>query len=192
MEAGLRYTDGAVGVALSHIALWDEVIESGEIGTVCEDDAIFNENFIAESDAVIKSLPEDWHFILWGWNFDAHIMVELIHNVSPALVYFNQDTMRQGIAEFQTAKISPKPLKMLRSFGLVCYSISPLGARLFREICVPMREMTVFFPGLNRSLRNNGIDIIMNEAYPRMNAFLSFPPLVITRNDHSISTVQTG
>jgi hypothetical protein len=30
----------------------------------------------------------------------------------------------------------------------------------------------------------------MNEAYPKMRSLVSFPPLVITKNDHAISTIQ--
>src|SRR5262249_55008332 len=41
------YTPGALGAALSHLALWEEAIATGEALTICEDDAIFNRAFAA-------------------------------------------------------------------------------------------------------------------------------------------------
>ena len=41
---GIRrfYSTGAIGCALSHLALWDEVIRTQKSSTICEDDAIFH------------------------------------------------------------------------------------------------------------------------------------------------------
>jgi hypothetical protein len=52
--------------------------------------------------------------------------------------------------------------------------------------------METFYPLLNRTLPNRGIDNMMNELYPKINAYVCFPPLVITKNDHALSTVQTS
>jgi len=65
-----------------------------------------------------------------------------------------------------------------------------MGARAMKQHCLPLRNLEVFFPGLERMLPNTGIDIMLNDAYPRINAYVSFPPLIITKNLHSISTVQ--
>jgi hypothetical protein len=50
--------------------------------------------------------------------------------------------------------------------------------------------MSVYFPDLNRSLPNNNFDVMVNAIYPKINAFVSFPPLAITKNEHTTSTVQ--
>src|SRR5262245_13656445 len=39
------YSRGATGNALSHLAMWNEAIESRSTLTVCEDDAIFHRSF---------------------------------------------------------------------------------------------------------------------------------------------------
>jgi glycosyl transferase, family 25 len=59
-----------------------------------------------------------------------------------------------------------------------------------KKLCLPLSNREVFIPGLQRAVPNTAIDVALNEVYPRINAFVSFPPLVITRNFHSNSTVQ--
>ena len=52
------------------------------------------------------------------------------------------------------------------------------------------RDMEVFYPGLNRSLPNRALDDVLNAMYPDLNAYVSVPPLVLTKNEHGISTIQ--
>ena len=61
---------------------------------------------------------------------------------------------------------------------------------MLRDRCLPLRQMDVHFPGLNRALYNTGIDIPMNDAYPEIEAYVGFPPLVVTKNEHETTTVQ--
>jgi GR25 family glycosyltransferase involved in LPS biosynthesis len=190
ITADLGYSDGALGCALSHLALWDLAIAQNQSLTVCEDDAIFNRGFEVAAESLVKTLPSDWHMILWGWNFDSVLLFDMIPGVSPCLGVFNQHRMRMGIEAYQSARLTPQPYRLVRAFGTVGYTVSPVGARAMRNHCLPLRNLEVFFPGLERVLPNSGIDIMLNDAYPRINAYVSFPPLIITRNQHSLSTVQ--
>jgi GR25 family glycosyltransferase involved in LPS biosynthesis len=184
------YTKGALGCALSHLALWEQTVADEEPLTICEDDAIFNRHFVGNAERLIATLPGDWDMILWGWNFDSIVSFDLLPGVSPCLSYFDQRSLRAGIRNFQDHHVLPQLFKLHRALGLVCYSLSPKGARTLRNRCVPLREMGVFFPGLNRRLYNNGIDIPMNDAYPTINAYVCFPPLVATKNEYERTTVQ--
>jgi len=186
----LCYGDGALGAALSHLALWNLAIDKNQSITVCEDDAIFNCGFGPAAESVIKALPQDWHVILWGWNFDSIALFDMIPGVSPCLAVFDQDRMRMGIGAFQSARLMPQPFRLFNAFGVVCYSVSPMGARTMKQHCLPFRNMQVFIPGLGRAVPNRGVDVMLNDVYPRVNAYVSFPPLIITRNFHSNSTVQ--
>jgi glycosyl transferase, family 25 len=190
ITADLSYGDGALGCALSHLALWDLAIEQNQSLTVCEDDAIFNRGFEVAAESLIKALPGDWHMILWGWNFDSVLLFDMIPGVSPCLGVFNQHRMRMGIDAYQSASLMPRPFRLVRAFGTVGYTVSPMGARAMKQHCLPLRNLEVFFPGLERVLPNSGLDIMLNDAYPSIYAYVSFPPLIITRNQHSISTVQ--
>jgi GR25 family glycosyltransferase involved in LPS biosynthesis len=191
-EAGVAegYTPGALGAALSHLALWEEAIARNEALTICEDDAIFNRSFAAAAAFVIEALPADWDFILWGWNFDSYLLFDLPGGVSPCLCCFDEEQMRAAVAGFQAQAVTPQVFRLRRALGIPCYSISAKGARTLKAACLPLARIKVHFPGLNRHLPNFGIDVMMNNAYPQISSFVSFPPLVITRNEIRKSTVQ--
>jgi hypothetical protein len=59
------------------------------------------------------------------------------------------------------------------------------------ERAVPLRNFTLEVRRIKTpALPNVGIDVVMNEAYSNLNAFVSFPPLAVTKNDHSVSTIR--
>jgi glycosyl transferase family 25 len=185
-----HYTPGAIGAALSHIALWSKAIDAQQSLTVCEDDAIFNSNYAEESRSLIETLPADWDFILWGWNFDANLLIDLIPGVSACLCKFDQGSLVAGVESFRTQAIASRALPLLRSFGIPCYSISPRGAQALKSACFPIRAGDIYFPGMERLIANVGIDVAMNSAYPAIKAYAAFPPLVITKNERASSTIQ--
>jgi len=191
-EAGVAegYTPGALGAALSHLALWEEAIATNAALTISEDDAIFNRRFAATAARVIEALSPEWDFILWGWNFDSWLLFDLLAGVSPCLCCFDEEQMRAAVAGFQEQTVTPQTYRLRRALGIPCYSVSPKGARALKAACIPLARIKVHFPGLNRHLPNFGIDVMMNNAYPQISAFVSFPPLAITRNEIRKSTVQ--
>jgi len=190
ITADLGYGDGALGAALSHLALWDLAIEKNLPLTVCEDDAIFNQGFGPAAESILQAAPPDWHMILWGWNFDSILLFDMLPGVSPCLCGFDQDRMRMGVSAFQASTIAPRPYRLFKAFGALAYSVSPAGARALKQHCLPLRRMDVFIPGLGRTVPNSGIDVALNDAYPKINAYVCFPPLVISMNMHSFSTIQ--
>jgi glycosyl transferase, family 25 len=187
---GLHYTDGAVGAALSHLFFWEAAKSENAAITVCEDDAILHRRFPDLSARFLAALDDDWDLVLWGWNFDSILLFDLMPGVSPCLATFNQEQMRAGAQIFQELSIVPRPFRLFRAFGTVCYTISPRGAEKLLKSSLPLRPLKVEFPRVSPEFPNNGIDIAMNDAYPAMKAFVSIPPLAITRNEHAISTVQ--
>ncbi len=189
IAADLGYTDGALGNALSHFALWDLAIREDRPTTICEDDAVFNHSFCIASEVVLRKLPLDWHLILWGWNFDSILWFDMIPGVSGCVSSFDQASLRKAIDTYHSAKLSPHAYRLFQSFGSVCYSISPVGARLLKQNCIPLRNTTVYIRGLRASIVNDGLDTALNGVYADMNSFVSVPPLAVTPNDHSISTV---
>jgi GR25 family glycosyltransferase involved in LPS biosynthesis len=182
------YTKGALGCAFSHFALWDEAIENGEARTICEDDAIFNLHFHAASSEVIKSLPVDWDIVLWGWNFDRFLLLDFLPGVCVCQVECDQSEMRKNVGAFQKLSMLPQPFKLRQALGAVCYSISQKGARVLKDLCVPLREIEVYCPGDQNWMTNRGIDIMLSCVYPMVSSFVCFPPLVVTKNDHDTST----
>jgi GR25 family glycosyltransferase involved in LPS biosynthesis len=185
----VSYSPGAIGNALSHLSLWSKSINSGEIVTVCEDDAILNHYFAKAAEIVIAKLPAEWDFVAWGWNFDSYLTVDLLPGVTPSVFFCDQEKMRASTEIFQRTVFTAHPLRLLRAFGMHSYSISPKGARAFMELCLPIRPMQVYFPGLNRKVPNSSFDVMASNAYPKTLSFVSVPPLAISKNEHEKSTV---
>lgn len=183
-------SEGAYGVALSHLMLWDEAIKLNKALTVAEDDAIFRADFEEKQNEVISKLPLDWDIILWGWNFDSILSLRVMPNISPAVMVFSQDQLRNNITNFICDKSTVTFFRLDKCFGIPAYTISPKGARVFKKNCFPLRNFEQFFPLLNRNIPNTGIDLAMNNIYSITNSFVSFPPLAITKNEHKISTIQ--
>jgi glycosyl transferase family 25 len=181
----IKYSPGAIGCALSHAGLWKKAIDDGRPITICDDDAIFNKNFAVKSKALLSKLDRDWDFVLWGWNFDAPLLIDPLPGVSPCVLRFNLTSLRENVDIFQKSSINTQPVRLLQCIGVPCYSVTPNGARKLREACIPIRDAKIFFPGLNRELSNFGIDVMMNAVYRNIRAYAAFPPLVATRNEGS-------
>jgi GR25 family glycosyltransferase involved in LPS biosynthesis len=190
LDPRVTYTDGAIGCALSHIALWQRVVSEGVVTTIVEDDAVFNRHFAMRSAAVLGSLPAEWDCVLWGWNFDSVLVSECLPGVTAALMHFDQAALRSHLDRFQSLQIEARPIGLYRAFGTVCYTVTPQGAGKLLAACRPLRPLSVNVPGLPAPVPNNGIDVMMNAAYPQMKSFAAFPPLVVTPNERASSLVQ--
>lgn len=186
----LSYSVGAYGCALSHIKLWERCAASEEAITIAEDDAVFRADFESEARRVIDSLPPDWDIILWGWNFDAILGLEFMKDVSPAFMKFDQDQLRRGINLFISSIEKVSAFRLGVALGTPAYAISPKGAKLFIENCLPIGNSSVDIPLLGKSFTNTGIDIQMSSIYGDTGSFVVLPPLVVTLNENSKSTVQ--
>lgn len=185
----VRYTDGAIGNTLSHLRLWNRAIELREPITVAEDDAIFHYQFESLAPEVISQLPADWHIIWWGWNFDACTIFDFLPGLSmiSACLTANQISSRRDT--FQNMPVRPAPYRLLCCFGTPCYSVSPAGAERLTSLALPIRHFTITIQGVGE-IHNSSIDIVLISICRQINAYASFPPLILTPNERSKSTVQ--
>lgn len=190
ITSDLPYTSGAIGCALSHISLWKAANAENAAITVCEDDAIFHASFPDLAPRLIAAVPPDWDLVMWGWNFDSVLLFDLMPGVSPCIAAFDQDQLRRATSAYQKQALFPRLFRLIQSFGTICYTVSPAGAKKLLERCLPIRPMTIAVPRITASLPNYGIDIVMNSIYPGLKAYVGFPPLVVTRNERASSTVQ--
>lgn len=192
MASDVRYTDGAIGAAMSHLMLWNMVRQNGRPMTIIEDDAILCANFADESRRLIAALPQDWEIALWGYNFDTPLTYHILPDISHCVAHFDQDAMRRKSGDWPGQVVSSTLYPLFRTLGIACYSISPKGAETLFQFCTPFRPMETSHPGIPHSLGNTGIDNMMAFAWPAMKSFVAVPPLALTRNDHGISTVQVS
>jgi glycosyl transferase, family 25 len=192
------YSRNALGCTLSHVGLWTAATESDRVLTVAEDDAIFNRDFDRLAETALRELPPDWDIVLWGFNFDGFMSFEMLPGISYCLGQFDQQGLRAGVDAFQQLALAPRLFRLRWAFGTVCYSISPKGARQLRGELCPLRPMIATVPEGARAnpggthFRTVGPDNAMNTVYRRLNAFVSMPPLVVSRNETATSTVKNA
>src|SRR5258706_7943326 len=142
---GLPSTGGAFGAAFSHYRLWDETIETSRPLTVAEDDAIFRLDFAQTHAALLGGLPADWDIVLWGWNLDSILAMQIMPGVSTNM-YFDYLQLMGKIEEFQNSAGRPQLFRLDKCFGLPAYSISPAGARKLIAQCFPLANFTLNVP----------------------------------------------
>jgi glycosyl transferase family 25 len=190
------YSLSSLGTAVSHARLWDVTIEQGRALTIAEDDAIFNSHYVSCAADLIGTLPASWDLVLWGWNFDAFFCFEMLPGVSTCLAQFEQDRLRMNVAAFQAQRIVSRAFRLVWAFGVPCYTLTPKGAQALKQKCLPVRPRFLNFPLAQRVPPYNtrwptlGIDLLMNLAYGELNAFVCFPPLVVTKNERDRSAAQ--
>lgn len=183
------YSPGALGCAVSHKRMWDLCMASGTALTMAEDDAVLNRHFVKKASSVLAKLPAEWDIVLWGWNFDSVLQVELIPGLKDAVIHFDSTPLGDRLLDFQSRHYEVNPIRLSGAFGLVCYSVSPRGAEQLIKRCFPLQNESIPIPGLRRSVANFGIDVAMNKHYPSLQAYVCFPPLVWTENDKSNSDI---
>lgn len=179
IDAATLDRDAIYGCSMSHLTLWRQAISDGKPLTICEDDAIMSRFFEDDAERILATLPPGWDIILWGWNYDTTLHFYMGPPGFPSLcsVQFDEDQLRLTVDQFQDSAMGPRAFRLTGAYGTVCYTISSSGAEKLLEHCA-----SLFAP----------LDIMLNEVYARMNSFVSFPPLVITKNEHECSTVQSG
>ena len=190
LGADANYSNASLGCAISHACIWRIASGSDAPLTVAEDDALFRGDFAAAAEALIAALPSDWDFVLWGWNFNSMLCVDLVAGVTPGILISDQDLLRANVDRFRAARDPASAFRLLRAHGSPAYSVSPRGASKLLRLCLPIRSEDVPFPVVNQLARNDGIDMMMSLAYPQMRAFVSVPPLVASENWLENSTIK--
>lgn len=190
-QPGLNYSAGAFGGALSHHHLWQEAAAGDTPLTIVEDDAVFRADFLARQEELLATLPPDWDYVLWGFNFDSSVGLRLPFGL-PTVLSFSHNHIAQAVQNFHGFTAPPLLCRLDFSFGLPAYTISPSGARRFLAGLFPLRDYSRTYPMIPRPVRNACIDIAMNQLYPASSAHVCFPPLVVTPNDRTVSTIQNA
>ncbi len=183
----VTYGPATLGNALSHIGLWKKAVAENRIVTIFEDDTVCSLNFAGESARVLSVLPADWELINWGCVYDP-LFMWLDFGYLKANLRFYDRRFHNEYEAFQREQYTPTPIRLVHSFGIQAYSISPMGARKLLEGCLPLRKRLISFPGTNIVNQDVGIDVSMCAVYGSMQAYLCLPPLVI--EDKSLESVR--
>jgi glycosyl transferase, family 25 len=183
------YSPGVLANALSHRELWERALSTEAPVTIAEDDAVLNRNFSTKAAEVTAKLPPDWDIILWGWNFDSILHCEIIPGLKDGVMHFNPSPLWDKQDWFQEIDTESIPLRLFGAFGILCYTVSPKGARMLQGLCFPLRNELILIPGLGCHLKNFSLDTVMNKYYRILKAYVSVPPLAWSENDKTTSSL---
>ncbi|HUQ24213.1 MAG TPA: glycosyltransferase family 25 protein [Burkholderiales bacterium] len=189
IASDLKYSVGAIGAALSHLRLWEMCVEQNAPVTVCEDDAVLHLEFEAASARLIGELPADWDIVLWTWSFRTAVYFDLLKGSGSCLALCDFQQMNQNVTRYQETKHAFTLYRLYKTFGAMCYTISPKGARKLKSAALPLRPMAVRVPLLDEPVTNYGIDVVMCDQYEKLAAFVCVPPLAIPAEKYG-STIQ--
>lgn len=186
-----NYRIGAIGNALSHVSLWARAVQSNEVMTICEDDAFFHRDFIHESKKLVNSIGDDFDFIAWGWNYSSTLWASPLPFLSPCKIEFSEESMRLNLESYLSTAINPIPLRLHNSCGTIAYTITPSGAQKFIRNLLPLKnEVEITVPNMAIiKITPTALDMAIGEAYTKSISYVSFPPLVLTKNEIDLSTV---
>ena len=108
---GLSLTKGAIGCALSHKTIWEEVVKTKkDLVLILEDDAVILPTFVPYIAKIISELPEEWDILYLG----------------------------SGQYEIET-RISSRLAQPSRIYGLFGYAVNWRGAKRLLKYCFPLR-----------------------------------------------------
>ena len=84
-----RWSDGAIGSALSHMKCWRKCIQIGRPMIIAEDDTILATNPKETLEFLLQAKNQDPSFLLLGWNMDSLLQAEILTGLA-SLAYLNQ------------------------------------------------------------------------------------------------------
>lgn len=177
-----RYSHGAIGCALSHLALWDKCIELNKPIVIFEDDIILSNNFNIHLDTVLKMLPVDFDILVLTYNFDSILSYNITPHQKCNTIFEKTKLKQKDIDNFKCFNIHPTIAKLNHCFGTAAYIISPKGAMLLKQQCFPLTNKVCKVPMIQNFICFS-IDSILNTIYSKINAFVCLQPFVITRHE---------
>ena len=184
-----NYTPGAVGNAMSHLALWRRCAEQGKSFVVLEDDVVIRHDIKARLPSLVAQVA-GWDIILLGYNFDASLEL----NIAPGINFSGDFSARypteQHLARFSRSTVQIGSQRLVSAFGICGYVISPKGAKNLIDRCFPLDSRTVILRRAGRSISAYTLDCMMTTIYRHMLAYACLPPLVMTPNNPKTSTTR--
>lgn len=183
------FQPGAIGVALSHRMLWQNAVAARRPIAVFEDDAVLRSDFATAVPNLIAGIRAFWDIVLLGLNTDAVLVVAPGVNMD-VRTHFPRYPGDDDLHRFQSGRDAVTLHRLYHAFGLCGYLISPRGAERLLAQCFPMNDRPIVSPFMAGAFTPYGLDGILNGRYAAHDAYVCWPPLVLTANDQATSTTQ--
>jgi GR25 family glycosyltransferase involved in LPS biosynthesis len=192
------FNAGALGSALSHLALWQACAAGTEPFLIFEDDCCLRGDFWKHGQKLLSRYLSAHDMILLGFNTDAAIALRSGDGVLSAISFDERVKLRPGyFTEYSRLRDScPNLFRCHQFWGTLAYAVSPSGARRLIEACFPLssREEFQLIGSSRRAIRPFGIDGSINLALERgrLDVIACYPPLALGPNRHADSDIQVA
>jgi GR25 family glycosyltransferase involved in LPS biosynthesis len=183
-------TEGTVGCAASHRALWRGIAASGRGAVIMEDDVYTHprlHDYVAANHDALNAVD----IVLFGVNTNS-ILASISPQgvVSRSLLGPKHPDAGWIAKAFAATKLSDvRPHRLLNAFGLCCYWISATGAAKLLELCYPLTLEPVEIPIMPDKLPGSAIDSRLNAFFSTVAAYVTLPFLAFTPNNDSSTSV---
>ena len=179
-------TNGAIGCAASHKAIWDKA-STGEKGYfVLEDDCYTHPRTIDFINYNLELLM-NIDICFFGINTDS-----ILHSVAPtglaSLSLFTPKHPSEGWIRNALSKTSVKEVaihRLIKAFGTCAYFITPRGAKKLTAEIFPLSLATTNIPLITDKMPAISIDRAGCGAYSQLEAYICQPFLAYTPNTDS-------
>lgn len=189
-----HYTNGTLGAASSHRALWSHAVAARTPLLIFEDDVHCRHDILVQLERVTARLPE-WDILLLGYNTDAVLQIKLLPYCSLGGFFSKPYPSQKDLADFVRVQndVGVYPLK--NAFGMCSYLVSPQGAEKLLEKVFPLDNRDVRIP-YNELLYGRTrfacvtLDMNVNTVYRHIRAHAVVPPLALPPNDKTTSSTR--
>jgi glycosyl transferase family 25 len=183
-------TEGTLGCAASHRAVWRKIAAASEGAVIMEDDVLTHVALPLFIDKY-RNLLRNTEVVFFGVNTDSVLATVTPQGLSVQETMAPQKPDPQWIANaFANTTLSDvQPHRLLKGFGLCCYWLSPPGAAKLLESCYPLTLEGTDIPFMQKKWPGSAIDGRMNAFLPLMSAYVTRPFLAYSPNDDSSTSV---
>jgi GR25 family glycosyltransferase involved in LPS biosynthesis len=185
-----RYAPGMLGNSLSHKRLWERTIQSAEPMIIFEDDAVLRADFSTVLPPLIGAIQWTWDIVLLGVNTNSVLYFRAGQALPKSELRFGAHPTVEELVNFQTLNEEVELARLANAFGICGYAISPHGAERLLKLCFPMDDRVLAIEGIARPVLVSSLDGMMNSFYADLDAYVCWPPLVLSPNDQATSSTR--
>lgn len=183
-------TQGTVGCAASHRAVWRMIAASDTGAVIMEDDVLTHPDlraYILANQALLKNADT----VFFSVNTDSVLATVSAQGLQTSAIMTprNPDVSWIENAFAHTTLADVKVERLLKGFGLCCYWVSPQGAAQLLKTCFPLTQEGTDIPFMRDKWPGSAIDGRMNAFFPSMRAYITRPFLAYSPNTDSQTSI---
>ena len=179
-----RWSDGAIGSALSHMKCWRKCIQIGRPMIIAEDDTILATKLKETLEFLLQAKNQDPSFLLLGWNMDSLLQAEILTGLGVISLFEPAYPNERELKRIVNYKTERRICKLKRCFGLPAYRVTQALQYLLKKLNPLVSERIIMGRGIPTHYSET-LDGALNNQYQSIGAEIVFPPLALALNNQS-------